>query len=145
MGSFVNSIFSFLLGWLSSLASAVWGLFSGEGGAIRISWFAQNWKALAIIICLVGTGIDVVIHLVRWQPYKVWATFIRRLLGRQSAETEPASSDVPVHKSSEAPISPVGHPNMKQPVSAQNHTFESVPAETRQVPAPQRNAASIPT
>ena len=77
MGSFANSAFHLLMGWLRAAAQAVWGLISGRDSGSFIDWFSDNWLALAVGICVVCTVIDVLIHLIRWRPYKVWASFFR--------------------------------------------------------------------
>ena len=82
MGSFANSIFNLLLGWVRAAARSLWALISGEGGDL-LTWIGENWLALTVVICAVCTVIDVIIHVIRWRPYKVWASFLRRITGQE--------------------------------------------------------------
>lgn len=82
MGSFANSMFSVLLGWLRGAADWVWKvLFNAEDGGL-IGWIGENWISLIITLCIACMVVDAVVHLLRWRPYKVWASFFRRLLGK---------------------------------------------------------------
>lgn len=83
MGSFANSVFNILLGWLRSAAAAVWSVISGQQSAQAFEWFGENWLGLAAAICIICTFVDVLIHLLRWRSYKVWASFIRRITGAE--------------------------------------------------------------
>ena len=46
MGSFANSVFSVLLGWIRTAVNEFWNILSsGEGGGM-LAWIGENWKAL---------------------------------------------------------------------------------------------------
>ena len=77
MGSFANTLFSVLLGWVQSAVSWVWRLFSSEGAGGLMGWVLDNWLALVIVLCAAGVVIDLVVYLFRWQPYRVWRSFWR--------------------------------------------------------------------
>lgn len=81
MGSFANSVFNLLLGWVRSAASTLWALITGAHTGSLFAWLGENWLALTIAIVAVCTVIDVLVHLLRWRPHKVWASFLRRLTG----------------------------------------------------------------
>ena len=54
MGSFANSVFSVLLGWIRTAVNEFWNILSsGEGGGM-LAWIGENWKALTLILCLIG-------------------------------------------------------------------------------------------
>lgn len=89
MGSFANTLFSVLLGWMQTAAYAVWSALSGSGEDSFLSWVGRNWKGIALVLCAVGLISDLGVYLVRWKPYKVWASFFRRLGGRDAGEEEP--------------------------------------------------------
>ena len=78
MGSFANSVFNMLLGWIRAAASSLWGALTGRGEDF-LTWIGENWLAVTIAICAVCTLIDVVVHILRWRPHRVWASFFRRL------------------------------------------------------------------
>ena len=82
MGSFANSVFSVLLGWIRTTVNELWSMLSsGEGGGM-LAWIGENWKALTLMLCLVGIVVDALVHVIRWRPLQVWASFFRRIRGK---------------------------------------------------------------
>lgn len=88
MGNFANTLFSTLLGWLRGTASMLWNFFSHPEGGGLIVWIADHWLTLIILLCAVCMLLDFIVYLFRWQPYKVWASFFRRLLGHHDEEDD---------------------------------------------------------
>ena len=82
MGSFANSVFSVLLGWIRTAINQMWALVNSDSGGGFLAWIGENWKALTLILCGVGVVTDVVVYLFRWRPMQVWASFFRRLRGK---------------------------------------------------------------
>ena len=78
MGQFANTLFSVLLGWVQTAASWLWGLISAPEGSGWLRWLLDNWLPLVLILCAIGVVIDFLVYLLRWQPYRVWARFLRR-------------------------------------------------------------------
>lgn len=95
MGSLAGSVFSVMLGWIRTAVSYLWGAASTPEGGRMLRWLTENWLLLAVILSLGCMAIDFIVHLLRWQPYKVWASFFRRLTGRQVEEAPPARASVP--------------------------------------------------
>lgn len=95
MGVIANSVFTLLLSWVRSAVSGLWSaLFeSNHGGTFR--WIGENWKQLALIICLIGVITDVVVHQLRWRPHWVWFSFLRRMFGRVGREEREQDAPVP--------------------------------------------------
>lgn len=88
MGSFANSMFSVLLGWIRTASGWLWNaMFNADDGGL-IGWIGENWVSLTIILCLGCMAVDAVVHLLRWRSYKVWASFFRRLFGKDEGEEE---------------------------------------------------------
>ena len=85
MGSFANSMFIVLLDWFKGAVELLWNaLFNAEeGGAIE--WIGQHWLGLVIALSLACMLVDLLVHLLRWQPHKVWARFFRRIRGKSDA------------------------------------------------------------
>lgn len=82
MGSFANSVFSVLLGWIRTAVNEFWTLLSsGEGGGM-LTWIGENWKALTLLLCVIGIVVDTIVHVIRWRPLQVWASFFRRIRGK---------------------------------------------------------------
>lgn len=88
MSNFANTLFSSLLGWLRSAAAWLWGFLSDPESGGVIVWIADNWLPLIVLLCAVCMFIDFIVYLIRWQPYKVWASFFRRLFGRGEENDE---------------------------------------------------------
>ena len=92
MGSFASTVFSLLLGWMRSAVSGLWSMLSSEGSGNLLQWLGNHWLGVTVVLCAVCTVVDLVIHLIRWRPYKVWASFFRRLRGKQELSAEPDSA-----------------------------------------------------
>lgn len=86
MGSFANTLFSALLGWFQGAVAWLWRLIASADAGAWMTWVLDNWLALLILLCLAGLAVDGVVYLLRWQPYRVWRSF----LGRFSADEEDA-------------------------------------------------------
>ena len=103
MGSFANTLFRIMLGWLQGAVSSIWSAFTTENGASFLNWIGRNWILIAGILCLIGLAADLAVYLVRWKPYKVWKSFFTH---RQEDETE-TKSESPVPERAEAAFEPV--------------------------------------
>ncbi len=79
MGNFANTLFSVLLGWVQGAAAWLWQLMSSDGAGGFMGWVLDNWLLLVILLCAAGLMIDLVIYLLRWQPYRVWRSFWQQL------------------------------------------------------------------
>ena len=75
MGSFANSLFKVMLGWLQTAVSAVWSAFTSENGSSVFNWIGRHWILLAGILCAIGLVTDLCVYIFRWKPYKVWKSF----------------------------------------------------------------------
>lgn len=82
MGSFANSMFSVLLGWFGSFVDWVWNVLFNEDDGGLIGWIGENWLGLIITLCVACVAVDAFVHILRWQPHKVWASFFRRITGK---------------------------------------------------------------
>ena len=102
MGSFANTVFSVLLGWLQGLIAMIWSALTAEGGDSFLQFIAKNWIYITVFLCAVGVIADFVVYLFRWEPYKVWKSYWRRIRSRkerkeaeaaQAAEQAEAAAD----------------------------------------------------
>ena len=94
MGSFANTIFRLMLGWLQGIVSSVWSAFTSEKGGSFFTWLGKYWIPIAAILCIVGLVSDLGIYIVRWKPYKVWKSFFTRGK-KEEEETVPARQPLP--------------------------------------------------
>ena len=88
MGSFANTVFSILLGWMQGLISAIWSAFTGKEVKSFFQFIGNNWIKIAVILCAVGAIVDFSVYFFRWQPYKVWRSFWRRLKNKGETPVE---------------------------------------------------------
>ena len=72
MGNFADTLFGVLLGWAKSAVSWLWGVISDDGNGGMLGWILDHWLLLLVLLCLSGVLIDLVVYLLRWQPYRVW-------------------------------------------------------------------------
>ena len=83
MGSFSNTVFSILLGWLQILVSMIWSALTEKDGHSFLEFIGNHWLILAAVLCAIGLAADFTVYLFRWQPYKVWKTFRKRIRNRR--------------------------------------------------------------
>lgn len=77
MSGFVDVMLSAFFAWLQGLVNWAWAIIQRGGSQIG-SWFLNNWIPLVLILIAVGVVVDWCIWMIRWRPYHVWATRIRR-------------------------------------------------------------------
>ena len=90
MGSFANSLFKIMLGWLQAVVSAVWSAFTSENGSSLFNWIGKNWVLIAGILCFIGLAADLCVYILRWKPFRVWKSFFT---GAARQEDEQASGE----------------------------------------------------
>ena len=121
MGQFANTLFSVLLGWVQTAASWLWGLITNTDVNAWLKWLLDNWLPLVIVLCLGGLAIDFIVYLVRWQPYRVWHSFLSRF-SRKNAPEEDAPPVQPVfqrkwlYADGSTAVEDVHEPLQEQPV-----------------------------
>ena len=98
MGSFASGMFSAMLGWIRGAMAYLWQAAATPEGGGLLTWLADHWLPLALILCVAGMVIDLIVYLLRWQPYKVWASFFRRLSHRQKQEAEEEQTHRPARR-----------------------------------------------
>ena len=78
MRGFAQTLFNALLGWIRMLVEAVWSLLFSDGTKVWLTWIGNNWLVLVVLLCLIGVAIDYLVWFVRWRPYYVWGSKMRR-------------------------------------------------------------------
>lgn len=99
MGGFAKTMYNIFLGWLRSATAWIWQ--SADSGEQLISeasgswlkWVTENWLPLVIVLCAVCLLIDLIVYIVRWQPYRVWLRFLRVITGREKKADHEEESD----------------------------------------------------
>jgi len=79
MRGFTQSLVNALLGWIRLLVEGVWDLIFSNETQQWLQWVADNWLTLVVFLCLCGVVIDYLIWILRWRPYYVWASSMRRM------------------------------------------------------------------
>lgn len=117
MGSFANTLFRVMLGWLQGIVSAVWSAFTSEKGGSLLTWIGKYWIPIAAILCIIGLVSDLGIYIVRWKPYKVWKSFFFR---KKEEDEEPIPERQPLRN--------------ERPVRRSPHATRIQPAEIKREP-----------
>jgi len=94
MGRFADTLFRMLLGWVQTAASWLWSLVTNTDVSTWLSWLLENWLPLTLLLCVAGLVIDFGVYLLRWQPYRVWRSFFRRMSARDELEEDPAPKPI---------------------------------------------------
>jgi len=87
MGIAADSLFNVLMSWVRALVSALWALFSGDRTSV-LEFLSKNWMAIAAAIIIGGLVIDWLVWMIRWQPYRLWARRLRRMLRLDEPDEE---------------------------------------------------------
>ena len=147
MNAFSNSLFTFLFGWIRTLIEGAWnaaaeGRFSGF-----FSWLGDHWLPLAAFLCLCATALDLLIWLIRWRPYLVWKSALRRLVrrlrgqrvdsARRFTKGYDALTDLEMDRDAPSPRQPAAEPAFAA-------AFLSRPAAVPEAPAPQEETPPVP-
>ena len=93
MGSFANTLFQLMLGWMQGIVSSVWSAFTSENGGSFFTWLGNHWIPIVLVLCAAGLIADLTVYLVRWKPYRVWRSFFHRgkeTDGKTAPEGQPA-------------------------------------------------------
>ena len=90
MGQFADTLFRVLLGWVQTAASWLWSLVTNTDVSAWLAWLLDNWLPLVLLLCVGGLALDFIVYLLRWQPYRVWRSFFRRVTARDEIEEEAA-------------------------------------------------------
>ncbi len=94
MGSLANSLFQFFLGWIRILLSSLWESVTMPSRGTLLGWIGEHWLVLLIGICVIGVVTDFVVYLFRWRPYRVWASFFRRMRKHREEKKTRSEEDV---------------------------------------------------
>ena len=109
-----NQILGLLLGWVRGLAASLWGAVTGGTAGALLGWLSANWLPLTVLLCLFGLLADLLVYLLRWQPYKVIQSFFRRQRQRRERRAVPPAA--PAEPADTADVSASGrHRRVEKP------------------------------
>lgn len=92
MGQFAGTLFRLLLGWVQTAVAWLWNLVTSADVSVGLRWLLDNWLPLLLLLCIGGLLVDFLVYLLRWQPYRVWRSFLQRMSGK--AEEQPEEDPV---------------------------------------------------
>ena len=105
MNSYANMIFSAFFSWLKSVIQMIYSAVMQPDHWSLLTFIANNWILLLVILLVVGTVIDLTVYFFRWRPFEVWRSFFRRqrrrgkprtrVTGQQAASALPTVGTVP--------------------------------------------------
>lgn len=95
MGQFANMLFSALLGWVQSAAAELWSLVTNADVSLWLRWLLDNWLPLTLMLCVGGVVVDFIVYLIRWQPYRMWGSFLHRVTSKGEMDAELPEQVVP--------------------------------------------------
>ncbi len=85
MGGYAKFCIESLFGWVKSLFQQAWAIFSNQKGGNLLSWISENWKGALLALCILGAAADLLVYLFRWEPMKVWKSYMNRRKHLRSA------------------------------------------------------------
>lgn len=88
MGQLASRLFQMMMGWVQTAASWLWALVTQSDASRWLRWLTEHWLPLLVGLCIAGVVIDFVVYLFRWQPYRVWLSFLNRLRRRQAGDAD---------------------------------------------------------
>lgn len=94
MNHFVSAALSMLLGWVKSLASSMYHAMTDGSGFLH--FLRDNLLLILLPLLAIGVLFDLLIYWARWQPWKVWHSFFRRLFHRSEIEAEEEETEEPI-------------------------------------------------
>ena len=124
MGSFANTLFVILLGWIQGAVSAVWSAFTNAKGESFLTWIGRHWLPVAGILCLAGLAADLCVYILRWKPFRVWKSFLTR---NREEENPEETTETPAGTSRKS----LQHP------AAEKQPYTTPAAEHRTKPEPE--------
>lgn len=86
MNAFANTLFTLLFGWIRAGVQAIWSSVTQGRLSAFFTWLGDHWFIVLLILCAVCTVLDYLVWLVRWRPYLVWRTKMRRLFSALRGE-----------------------------------------------------------
>lgn len=127
MGSFANTLFTIMLGWIQTAAASIWAAFTSENGGTLLDWIGRHWLILVIILCVIGVTVDLGIYLLRWRPIQVWKSYFNRL---RHKDEESEEKDEPEEPEGPAPAPII--PRRLFSYEAENETIPELKTITRE-------------
>ena len=110
MNSFAKYLFQAMFSWIREAVRQL------SDPKLIDSWLARNWLAALIPILVIGTVVDFIIWVIRWQPYLVWRSALDRKTNLLNTEGRELRRFRKGFKGENAEIGAVARPLQDAPV-----------------------------
>ncbi len=154
LNGFTEWLFSALLSWMQIIYNWFWSMLATGGQNEFMPWFSDNWLTVVGVLLIAGLVVDYTIYLMRWQPYHVWLTTLRRARGyvaRPFAKEQPRLKyagyrrvlegvSEPAPRDARRPAPDARPPRADQPVQV----YQAAPARSAEAAPRERYAAAEP-
>ena len=100
MSGFANTVFTLMIGWFQTVVSLIWSGLSDKNGGNVFTWIGNHWIVIVLILCAVGTIVDLSVYIARWKPLDVIRSYFDRKSGKITPNyhnSVPASGNDPVY------------------------------------------------
>ena len=104
MTGIVDLAYTLLLGWVRLVFDWIWKIVAGEGAGAPLQWFLQNWKVWFVIIVVAGLAADWLMWIVRWRPYRLLMSKLRKKTPAEELAVEAAWDDDTGYYDTETPL-----------------------------------------
>ena len=120
MSGFANTVFTLMIGWFRTVVSLIWSGLTDKNGGNLFTWIGNHWIVIVLVLCAVGTVVDLSVYLFRWRPLDV----IRSYFDRKKGNVRTGHSDSgSIHPSgSEITANPHSTESGYRPLFASNQT-----------------------
>ena len=78
MSGFANTVFTLMIGWFRTVVSLIWSGLTDKNGGNLFTWIGDHWIVIVLILCAVGTVVDLSVYLFRWRPLDVIRSYFDR-------------------------------------------------------------------
>lgn len=136
MSGFANTVFTLLVGWFQTVVSLIWSGLSGKDDGNVLTWIGNHWIVIVIILCVIGSIVDLSVYIARWKPFVVIRSYFARKKEKYipdhavpAAETGGRYSAMPEKTDEPAPGRSGYRPLFASNQAAQSETEEYQPEE----------------
>ena len=78
MSGFANTVFTLLVGWFQAVVSLIWSGLTEKNDGNLLTWIGNNWILIVIVLCVIGSVVDLSVYIVRWKPIEVIRSYFAR-------------------------------------------------------------------
>ena len=123
MNAFARYLFQGMFSWVQEAVRQL-----SDPGLID-SWLATHWLAALIPLLIIGTVIDFAVWMIRWQPYRVWRSSMRRPVTLLSQENRELRRFRKGFGKENAEISAIARPLQDAPVPEEILSYTAQPEQ----------------